>query len=283
MLLLVIFSFSRSASSQCTLQLSFTVTDASCNTCADGSVSVNTLPGNAPYTYLWANPALATQTITGLSAGNYCVTVTDSNGCVASGCADVLISTTGCNASFLPVIDTTQANTVFLVELSTGNNLSYLWDFGDNNTSTQQFPTYVYNTFGMFNICLTVSDTLSNCVDSFCIVVDLDSIQKAFFGYTVMVVPDLLLGVNEEHDQTEANIYPNPTSSQAFIQLKGWNKSVSITLHNAIGEMLEHKEVSVGPGNDLVELDLNSYPEGLYFIQIDSGTRTETKRIMKVK
>lgn len=51
----------------------FVVTDASCNSGADGNISVNLQGGTAPYT--WSAP------LTGLSAGNYTLTVTDANNC----------------------------------------------------------------------------------------------------------------------------------------------------------------------------------------------------------
>lgn len=47
---------------------------------ANGTASVSISGGTAPYTYLWSNGA-TTPTTTGLSYGNYSVTVTDNNGC----------------------------------------------------------------------------------------------------------------------------------------------------------------------------------------------------------
>lgn len=49
-------------------------------TAQDGSASVNASGGVPPYTYSWSNSA-TTQTITGLSAGVYSLTITDANGC----------------------------------------------------------------------------------------------------------------------------------------------------------------------------------------------------------
>ncbi len=55
---------------------------------ANGSVSVTISGGKPEYTYRWANGA-TTSTINGLAAGQYCVTITDKNGCTASRCFDV--------------------------------------------------------------------------------------------------------------------------------------------------------------------------------------------------
>ncbi|OWY21306.1 hypothetical protein C7N43_19390, partial [Sphingobacteriales bacterium UPWRP_1] len=57
-----------------------TKTNVSCFGAADGTATVSATGGIAPYTFLWSTGA-TTATITGLAAGGYSVTVTDSNGC----------------------------------------------------------------------------------------------------------------------------------------------------------------------------------------------------------
>jgi hypothetical protein len=54
----------------------------------DGTASVAMSGGVSPYTYLWSNGATSSA-ITGLAPGNYCVSTTDANGCVFTGCATV--------------------------------------------------------------------------------------------------------------------------------------------------------------------------------------------------
>jgi large repetitive protein len=65
-----------------------TVTNVSCFGGADGSATVAASNGTAPYTYAWSNSATGA-TATGLIAGTFTVTATDTNGCTISTTAMV--------------------------------------------------------------------------------------------------------------------------------------------------------------------------------------------------
>ncbi len=67
----------------CSMVLSYASTNPGCAN-NDGQITVNTTGGVAPLSYQWSNQA-TTQTITGISAGNYLVTVTDGTGCQMTG------------------------------------------------------------------------------------------------------------------------------------------------------------------------------------------------------
>ncbi|MDT0642193.1 MBG domain-containing protein [Zunongwangia sp. F363] len=58
-------------------------TNISCNGGADGSATVSVTGGTKGYSYSWAPSGGNEATATGLSAGNYTVTITDANGCEA--------------------------------------------------------------------------------------------------------------------------------------------------------------------------------------------------------
>jgi len=66
------------------IDLDVVATNVSCPGGNDGTVTATPIGGTAPYTYQWSNGG-TTQTITGLSAGIYRVTVTDATGCTAEG------------------------------------------------------------------------------------------------------------------------------------------------------------------------------------------------------
>ncbi len=47
--------------------------------------------------------------------------------------------------------------TVYFTDLSTGSNTSWLWVFGDGDSSSVQHPVHTYNESGTFSVSLTVS------------------------------------------------------------------------------------------------------------------------------
>lgn len=62
-------------------------TGVSCFGSTDGNITLATIGGTQPYTYSWSGPngfTGSSQNISGVSAGNYNVVITDANGCTAS-------------------------------------------------------------------------------------------------------------------------------------------------------------------------------------------------------
>ncbi len=102
------------AASTCQLSIQMSVVDASCPTVADGTATVDDVPGaTPPLEYDWSNGQTG-MVATGLLAGNYFVTVTDAVGCTVSGWVvlaenDVMPPTLVLQDTFLLFIQNTQA------------------------------------------------------------------------------------------------------------------------------------------------------------------------------
>jgi large repetitive protein len=66
----------------------YNIPDSSCSNMPMGKLFVTGQTGTPPYTYLWSNLA-TTDSITGLTSGNYSVVVTDAFGCTATQSAKI--------------------------------------------------------------------------------------------------------------------------------------------------------------------------------------------------
>lgn len=62
-----------------------------------------------------------------------------------------------CQANFMYQVNA-KTQTVLFVDQSMGDNLTYIWDFDDGNTSTEKNPTYKFTEQGYYNVCLTIND-----------------------------------------------------------------------------------------------------------------------------
>lgn len=63
------------------LTASTAISNVSCNGAGDGAVDLTVSGGFAPYTFSWNGGAFSTEDLTGVTAGDYTVVVTDSSGC----------------------------------------------------------------------------------------------------------------------------------------------------------------------------------------------------------
>lgn len=98
-----------------------------------------------------------------------CLTITTAGGCVDTTCQAILVTSPGaCNANFIAVPDSLPGAYYFL-NTSTGNYTSVLWDFGDGTFSPSLGNNWhMYNSAGIYYVCLTISDSATGCSDTYC-------------------------------------------------------------------------------------------------------------------
>src|SRR5436853_1839745 len=72
--------------------------NVSCYAGANGTITNNVNGGTTPYSYTWSNGA-STQNLSGLVAGSYSVTITDSKGCTATSSATISQPATALSSS----------------------------------------------------------------------------------------------------------------------------------------------------------------------------------------
>lgn len=105
--------------------------NVSCNGGSNGSVSANPSGGTPNYTYSWSNAATG-QTISGLAAGPYTVTMTDASGCTAVNTFTLTAPAILLTPTFTPTNAKCGINNGTAIASSSGGSgtLTYTWSNG---------------------------------------------------------------------------------------------------------------------------------------------------------
>ena len=184
------------------------------------------------------------------------------NGCIDSEEKTILISSVGndIHADFIAQSNF-ETNTLVFSNLSLGNNLTYLWSFGDGATSTEENPTHTYTENGYNYVCLTASniatdmvntvcknvlvsnEEATNCLSEFNYDIDSSSFTVVFSDQSVGNPTSYLWDFGDNTTSTEAN--PTHTYSEA-----GYYPVSLLTANSATNcESQEYKYINVGAGN----------------------------------
>ncbi len=140
-------------------------------------------------------------------------------------------------------------NTVSFTNTSTSAT-SYLWDFGDSNTSTSPDPTHTYTSSGTYAVRLIAFN--SSCSDT---------------TYATVNTSPTSVG-NVTTTNSDFIIWPNPAKDMVNIQSsKSAGGSYQLHITDALGKEVYFKE-NISAGQQINVANLNS---GIYFITIKNG------------
>lgn len=145
---------------------------------------------NDQVTWFWnfgdgdtADTRTVTHTFAHTGIYDVCLTVTDVNtGCTNTYCSNVIV----CVAQ----ADFTHSSSSLLnysfTDISFGEDASttYLWNFGDGDSSTVQDPAYTFPGPGTYDVCLTIDVRDSGCSNQYCTLISVDCQDSANFNYT---------------------------------------------------------------------------------------------------
>ncbi|WP_306354269.1 T9SS type A sorting domain-containing protein, partial [Flavobacterium sp. '19STA2R22 D10 B1'] len=109
-----------------------TQTNVSCNGASNGSATVTVSGGTGAYTYSWSPTGGTAATASGLTAGNYTVTITDANNCTTTQ-SFVITEPIAVFINTQPLSNTITAgqNTTFTI--GSTNATGYQWQMSTNN------------------------------------------------------------------------------------------------------------------------------------------------------
>ncbi|HET6245940.1 MAG: PKD domain-containing protein [Bacteroidetes bacterium] len=147
--------------------------------------------------------------------------------------------------------------------VSTGSFLSYYWDFGDGNDDTNSNITHNYVNGGVYNACLTVTDS-NGCEDKICKQINVS-----------------VTGIKSNEVKKAISVYPNPSVNGILsIDFSKYSTSIAtVTVNNIIGSQVLKKDFSTHSIKKHV-VDLSAQPAGNYFMTIRTDNEIITKKVV---
>jgi uncharacterized delta-60 repeat protein len=221
----------------------------------DGAATANSFFGRPPYTYLWNN-GQTTQTITGLCAGTYSVTASDSAGITKS--TSVNIAQPAALTASYTITDASSctANDGSIKANPSGGVFpyTYLWS---NGQTTQTISGLTANIFSV-----TIIDS-KGCTHVDSVVVGCSS------------------GIVQYYNEYSINIFPNPSTGIFTIKSSDPSAALRVTsieIINVLGEKVYSSSNLPGrqAGNPRLtsyEIDLRKQPKGIYFYKIEGENK----------
>lgn len=211
--------------------------------------------GNAN-SYLWNNNATGTSIfVSPANTTGYTVTGTSSNGCTASSSVNVLVNP-------LPAVSASGDNSGTVCEedvtiLSANGALTYQW--AAQNLVLIGNPVNVSpNSTAIFTVTGTDAMGCSNTA-------------------TVELLVANCVGVNETSTGLGlVKVFPNPNNGLFTIEL---NSSEDKTIE--VSDVSGKKVLRLFTAEKMIQVDLNKFSSGVYFIRISSEKNSETIKILK--
>ena len=131
---------------------------------------------------------------------------------------------------------------------STGAIKSYLWDFGDGSTSSEQNPVHLYESTGTFIITLRATGPCGTDIHT-------DTMLSAYTG------------IGAINEFTSLEVYPNPTTGKVSINMGEIQQGVHVKISNALGQVLLNKAFG---SSRMVQVSVDGKP-GMYFLEITTA------------
>lgn len=221
--------------------------------CEGGSVTL-TVPTWYPY-YEWSTGSVSDE-ITVFESGTFVVSITDWIGCSSSSNSIQVIVDPLPVAAFSPFLNMYDIEFTNLSEYAT----SYEWNFGDGSFSSDFEPNHTYSSTGLQEMWMVASNDCGS--------------DTAFYDLSSV-------GVSELDHLGALEIYPNPSEGSIKLSLEmKYDSPISITLLDGSGKALMQSQRSLSAGQNQLTFDLSSFPNGLYFLSLNTEYGFISKKLI---
>jgi hypothetical protein len=138
---------------------------------------------------------------------------------------------------------------------------TYLWDFGDGNTSIESSPSHTYANTGSYEVSLTVSN---NCgADTFFTTVNVINV-----GIAELASP-------------QVKLFPNPFHESFQLEINGMGeKPMQINVWNMFGQLIYSRQIK-SERSITVQIPTAHLASGVYLIRLSTEDYLKTLRAVK--
>lgn len=216
---------------------------------------------------------------------NNCNGIVDEEGCTGGG-------TEGCNPEIVLLSDSALWNEIpgvvwILFPMNPSNTMSYFWEFGDGNTSTEPFPTNIYELNGTYTVCLTVIDadgcTGTTCV-TFTVTPEGDFLPGGMpmTGFTLNVVNAIPNNVAELAPEAIVEAYPCPFNNELTIAVQSpLAGTAQLSCYDMTGAMVAQEQINVSTHRNTHSFSTASWSQGAYTVVLSTPTGSVRRVVVK--
>jgi len=164
----------------------------------------------------------------------------------------------------------------------------YYWSFGDEGGSSDPFPVWTYESNGPYEICLTVSNEVEECSNTYCSTIGVDSLgwdNGLQDGFTITIINGdeaSQSSINEENTSLGFEVFPNPTTGNEINM--NWfgesNEKVTCKLIDITGKAVSFKTWFPSSENEQLSMKIDEVNSGMYLLKMDQGSRSVTSRVI---
>ena len=214
-----------------------------------------TVSSNPFISYVWNNGQSNSSMLTISTSGNYCVTATDSTGCVSTACIDVsFVDSTPLNPLTIPNPPLICLGDSVVIEVN-NSFINYWWNTANFNDINQHrvvvFPTQDFT--------YVVEAIDSNGCES---------------REEIEVFVDTCATTVAEIASMKIDIYPNPTNGNLFIDLP-YGINFSLEIYDITGSDVVYKRTIT---NEFV-LESGVLEKGIYLVYLSNESVAITKKL----
>jgi hypothetical protein len=223
-------------------------TNVSCASGTNGAVNLTVTGGTAPVTFVWSNGA-QTEDLSGVAAGSYTVTVNDANNC-----------------SFVSTATVTEPTALSFTGSVTNASTSGSSDGSITLNITGGTPNYTTSPSSLTNLApgnysVTVTDN-NGCTSTQSFTVSFGS------------------GVNNISSINSVHVYPNPTSSELFVDVTLKDASdLNISVFSVTGELVYNGKFN-HILTQVINIPTGELSAGVYTLQVTAPGETKTNKVV---